>query len=234
MTSSFNPVDTTQTMSSQSRCDCFACVWSALSPVLSALVLRLVYASRVPAWAGQEDAIKDDIIQETAGRMLERIRKAELGEASPIQCMERMAIVTALNYCRDLRRREWRLIRFGSLDIRLDESDSIDERDLAEIATEHAYQEAIFTLVAGEIARFPAKQRAALLADLANLTVYDHSSTALQSAFLKVGISLQDYRQPSPTTAQARTQQSALLYHAYKRLGRLPAVKQYVKEAAIC
>lgn len=229
MVSSFNTADT-----ARASFDSFACMWSALVPGLSVLVIRLVYASHVPAWAGQEDSIKDDIIQETAGRMLERIRKAEQGEASPIQCVERMAIVTALNYCRDLRRREWRLIRFGALDIRWDECDSVDERDLSEIATEHAYQEDIFTVLASEIANFPAKQRAALLSDLANLTLYDHPSTALQSAFLKAGICLQDYRQPSPTTAQARTQQSALLYHAYKRIARLPAVKQYVQEAAIC
>src|SRR2546421_10151322 len=99
MISSFN------TMSAHTFLSCFDAAWSAFSPTLSTMVTRLVYASRVPTWYGQKDEIVADIVQEAARRLLERLRKAEHGEADAIQCFERMAVATAFNYCRDLRRR---------------------------------------------------------------------------------------------------------------------------------
>src|SRR5438045_1740723 len=118
----------------------FDCAWNDLYPTLHSMVTRLVYAYRVPAWYGQEEDIAADIIQETARRLLERVRKAERGEATPIQCFERMAVVTAFNYCRDLRRHDRRFTRCLLLDPCLEGSEVADEIDLSEIAVEHAYQ----------------------------------------------------------------------------------------------
>src|SRR5438094_8452301 len=100
MISAFNTTVITNITSAHTCLPCFDGAWSAFSPTLSTMVTRLVYASRVPTWYGQEDEIAADIVQEAARRLLERLRKAERREADPIQCFERMAVATAFNYCR--------------------------------------------------------------------------------------------------------------------------------------
>lgn len=208
----------------------FGTAWTKLYPALHLLVRRLVYSFHVQAWRGQEDDIVEDILQETARRLIERQQKVEYGEAAPIQMLERMAIVTAYNYCKDMRRRDRRLVPLPegaySPDV-LDIISGKDVVDLSEEATESLYQEGLFAMLAREIVKFPCKQRKALLVDLANRMSFETKPTVLQKAFLNVGIQLEEYRQPLPESVKERSRDAALLHYAYKRIAQLGDVLQY-------
>src|SRR5258708_234957 len=155
--------------------DSFECAWNEFYPTLRSFTRHLVYSRRIPAWRGQEDDIVDDIVQETARRIIQRIQKSSRGEAAPIQIFERMVIVTARNYCHDLLRRDMRLVRFMPNDggYELYDAHSDIYRDLDEEPTEQVYIEQLFQLLVLEIARFPEKQRRALLNDLAYRMSFD-------------------------------------------------------------
>jgi DNA-directed RNA polymerase specialized sigma24 family protein len=212
----------------------FDTAWNALYPALQSFVRSLVHSFHVQSWRGQEDDIVDDILQETARRLIERQQKAEHREAAPIQMFERMALVIASNYCKDMRRRDRRLVRLPEDASSPDVLDMITEKndmDLSEEATEGLYQEELFTLLAHEIVKFPYKQRKALLIDLANRMSFETRTTLLQKAFLKVGIHLQEYQQPLPESAKERRRGAALLHYAYKRITQLPCVQQYASVA---
>jgi hypothetical protein len=213
--------------------DTFERAWSKLHPTLLSFTRHLVYSWRIPVWHGQEDDIVDDIIQETARRIIERIRKASRGEAAPIQVFEPMVIVTARNYCRDLLRRDMRLMHFTHDDCSYELYDAHNDlyRELDEEAIEHVYIEQLFGLLVIEIARFPERQRRALLTDLAYRMSFDVEPTPLQRAFLNAGISLLEYYQPLPPSAIERSRAVALLYHAYKRVEHLSSVQEYIEVA---
>ncbi len=85
--------------------------WQKLYSLLRPLVKRWVYSSHVPSWKGQEDDVVDDIVQEAITRLFQYSQRAERGEVVPIETIEHMIKVVALNYCRDLKRRERRLLR---------------------------------------------------------------------------------------------------------------------------
>ena len=207
----------------------FGTAWTKLYPSLSLVVRRLVYSFHVQSWRGQEDDIVEDILQETARRLIERQTKVEYGEAAPIQMLERMAIITAYNYCKDMRRRDRRLVRLPGGTYSPDVLDIISERDvvdLSEEATESLYQEGLFALLAREIVKFPYKQRKVLLGDLANRMSFETKPTALQKAFLNVGIRLEEYRQPLPESVKERSKGAALRHYAYKRIAQLVCVQQ--------
>ena len=108
----------------------------------------------------------------------------------------------------------------------LDDTESTEER-----ATENAYREVLFTEIAMEIAHFPAKQRQALLIDLANHMSFELQSTPLQKAFLKAGIQLQEYQHLLPVTNDERNKYTSLLAHAYKRVATLACAQDYVSAA---
>ena len=204
--------------------------WDELYPKLRSLIRHLVYSLHVQSWHGQEDDIVEDILQETARRLIERQQKAEDEEAAPIQMFESMAIATASNYCKDMRRKDSRLVRLPEGACSLDVQDITSERgivDLSEEATERLYQEGLFELLACEIVKFPYKQRKALLIDLANRMSFETKPTLLQKAFLKVGIRLQEYQQPLPENTRERSKDAALLYYACRRIAQLHCVKQY-------
>src|SRR5260370_39516069 len=82
----------------------FGTAWPKLYPTLRLLVRRLVYSFHIQSWRGQEDDIVEDILQETARRLIEYQKKAEYGEAPPIQMLQRMRVVTPSNYGKDMRR----------------------------------------------------------------------------------------------------------------------------------
>jgi DNA-directed RNA polymerase specialized sigma24 family protein len=212
----------------------FEITWNELYPTLCLLTRRLVYSFHVQSWYGQEDEIVEDIMQETARRMIERTRKAEREEAPPVQVFERMAIVTAYNYCRDLRRRDCRLIRVQAENYPSEAFNLLHDRDnedLSEEATECVYQEGLFRLLASEIAKFPDKQRKVLLIDLANRMSFETNPTPLQKAFLSVGIQLQEYKQPLPESTKERSRVAALLHYAYKRIAQIISIQQYATVA---
>lgn len=212
----------------------FVTGWNELYPKLRSLVRHLVYSFHVHAWRGQEDDIVDDILQETALRIFERQQKAEHGEAPPIQMFERMALATASNYCKDMRRRDCRLIRLPKSACPADVLEIASKRDIADLseeATEYLYQEGLFELLACEIAKFPYKQRKALLIDLANRMSFETKPTLLQKAFLNAGIRLQEYQQPLPESTRERSKNAALLYYACRRIARLIRISQYTRVA---
>jgi len=207
--------------------------WRAYYPSLWSFVRHLVYSFRVPSWNGQEDDIAEDVLQETAHRLVERTRRTERGEASPIIMFRHMAVVIARNYCIDMRRQDKRLARNIGDDtvISYNKMGIQNDASFSEEATERVYQVALFQLVAEEIVTFPDKQRQVLLNDLANRMCFEQQPTPLQEAFLKVGIRLQDYQQPLPNDPKEHTRYTSLLYHAYKRIAQLTCVQQYISIA---
>jgi DNA-directed RNA polymerase specialized sigma24 family protein len=198
---------------------------------LYSFVRSLVYSFHVPCWKGQEEDIVEDIVQETFRRVLERNRKSGRGEADPIFSLKHMMMVVASNYTKDLRRHDSRLLRIESQEAILpgQEGKSEQQRPL-DLICESIDQELLLIQVAHEIARFPEKQRTALLIDLANRMCFDTYPTPLQKAFLQAGIELEQYRQPLPANARERNQHISLLYHAYKRVANLPCVQHYKME----
>src|SRR6266481_2113136 len=85
--------------------------WEKLFPLLESLARYFVYSSNIPSWRGQEKDVIEDIVQETARRIIERSQKAARGEMPPIQSVRSMLFTVARNYCIDLCRRDRRLMR---------------------------------------------------------------------------------------------------------------------------
>jgi DNA-directed RNA polymerase specialized sigma24 family protein len=201
-------------------------VWSELYPQLRSLARRLVYSYHVPFWRGQEEDFTDDIVQETIRRAIERVRQSERGESAPIYALKPMLFVILCNYCKDLRRRDMRLVHLwpgeGINEGQL--PDAMSDEDVAN----QVYNEGLFRLLAQEIASFPKKQQRALLIDLASRTHYDEEPTTLQEAFLAVGIDLREYQHLLPDSVRERCRHSSLLCHAYKRVAHLLRVREYV------
>jgi len=206
--------------------------WKDLYPVLRSLARYLVYSAHVLSWRGQEEDIIEDVVQETARRLLQRAQKAERGEATSIESLPRMMATIAQNYCKDLRRHDYRL---SHMPLPASPSAAYDSRDeqphLLETVAESVYQEMLFKLLAREVASFPEKQRTALLVDLANRMYFDALPTPLQRAFLAVGIQLRQYRRPLPANRRERDRHAALLSYAYKRIAHLPCVQEYIAAA---
>jgi DNA-directed RNA polymerase specialized sigma24 family protein len=203
--------------------------WKKLYPLLVSFVRRLVSASNVASWRGQERDIVEDIVQETCRRIIEYSQKTERGEALPIQSLKSMLFAVAHNYCQDLRRRDCRLLRMEQQDALVQAY--LDQRaqiNLAEAGVENVYQEALFRLIAHEVAAFPHKQRRAILIDLARRMHFGKQPTALQQAFLEAGINLREYRQALPSNPQEKNRHIALVSYAYKRIASLPCVQQYI------
>lgn len=201
--------------------------WGEMYPQLHAQARRLVHQLNVSNWLGQEEDVAWDIVQESIRRVYEYSQKAANGERESIQSLTALLYTVAQNYCRDLRRREWRLNRettttpLGFVDT---------EVSFSEIAIENAYRESLFHILAHEIAQFPLKQRQALLIDLAGRMAFDEQLTTLQAAFQKEGILLEEYRRPRPECERERSRNAALLAHAYKRLKALQRVQDYLEQ----
>lgn len=196
--------------------------WGELYPELQSLARRFVFSSAVPLWRGQEHDIVDDIVQETALRLLEYQQKVIRGEATPIRSLKSLVAIVAQNKCRDSARQDRRFVRITSEGIH-----SIvllaqhDQASPLEVAINNVDREICFSFIARLIAHFPEKQRYVLLIDLANRMSFDAEPTSLQRAFLEVGIRLQDYQKPLSADPVERTRHSALLSQAYKRFERL-------------
>lgn len=200
-----------------------------LYPFLESLAKYFVYSLRVPSWKGQEHDIAADIVQETWRRVIERSCKAERGEAPPIRSLKSLITVIAHNYCQDLSRHDRRLLRIQLQDVSPQaQVPMLDQQNLVESGTESVYQEALFKLVARKIASFPAKQRIAVLTDLANRMCFEKQSTPLQLAFLEVGIDLRDYQKPLPIDPKERSRHISLVTCAYRRVTNLKGMQQYI------
>lgn len=202
-------------------------VWSALYPQLCAHAQRLVHQLNVPNWQGQEEDVVWDIVQESMRRAFEHTQKAQTGEREPIRSLPTYLKRVAQNYGRDLRRSEWRLAHVPTTQL-LGEVERIPAESIPEKATENAYREQLFLALAQEIDGFPAKQRQALLTDLAEKTKVEEEPSALQKAFLAVGVRLEEYQRVGLEDKTARRRYTDLVYLAYKRLKNLNLVKEYI------
>ncbi|HEY1348062.1 MAG TPA: hypothetical protein VGF67_00380 [Ktedonobacteraceae bacterium] len=202
--------------------------WIDLIPSLvsTARSLAYSYASQVSSWQGQEEELAQDIVQETARRMIERARKAERGEAEPVHS-RKMITTTAQNYCKDLRRHDQRLLRPEAYGFAMEGPPS-EMAPLFDEVCEHIDQKQLLEQVARDIASFPEKQRTALLIDLANRMSFMGQPTALQQAFLAVDIDLERYLRPLPNDRRERSQHMSLLNYALRRVAHLPCVQEYI------
>jgi DNA-directed RNA polymerase specialized sigma24 family protein len=196
--------------------------WRESYPQLLAQARRMVHQLKVANWLGQEEDVAWDIVQESMRKAVEYAQKAERGEREPVESLTALLNTVAQNCTRDLRRREKRLSReipLGFVD---------NEMNFSEVATENAYHACLFRDLAHEIACFPAKQRQALLADLASRMAFGEKPTILQAAFRAEGIFLEQYRRSRPESERERSRNAALLNHAYKRLKGLEEIKKYL------
>ena len=202
------------------RCDLYSeTTWQKLYLLLRPLVKRWVYSSHVSSWKGQEDDVVEDIVQEAITRLFQYSQRAERGEVVPIETIERMIKVVALNYGRDLKRREKRLLRPIAGDLSyLEDLDDTNTVDPAEIAIDKVFQEWLFERLSQEIVNFPKKQRNALLIDLAYRMHFAARPSLLQRAFLRRGIRLQDFRRLAPQNPSERCRHAANLNLAYRRV----------------
>src|SRR5205085_10764927 len=89
-------------------------IWQELYPLLRSLAKRFVYSFDVTCWHGQEEDLVEDIVQETALRLLGYSERVEHGEAGPIQALEPMIWAIAYRSCLDRIRRDGRFMRFSS------------------------------------------------------------------------------------------------------------------------
>jgi DNA-directed RNA polymerase specialized sigma24 family protein len=202
--------------------------WIVLYSLLVPLVKRWVYSSRVYVWAGQESDIVCDIVQVAIQRTFEYALKA-LRNGISIISLESLSITIARNYYRDLLRKERRLVHFAQEDSlpgnRVSLSDLVDP---SEIAFEMMYIDWLFTQIANAVVTFPDRTRTALLIDLASRMHFDNAEpTALQRAFLEVGIRLQDYQNLLPKDTGAKSRHASLVSIAYKRLRIAICLRQY-------
>jgi DNA-directed RNA polymerase specialized sigma24 family protein len=204
--------------------------WIDLIPSLvsTARSLAYAYSSQVSSWQGQEEELAQDIVQETARRMIERARKAERGEAEPVHS-RKMITITAQNYCKDLRRHDQRLLRPQAYGYEMPGQSANDAGPaLFDEICEHIDHRHLLEQVARDIACFPEKQRTALLIDLANRMSFCGQPTMLQQAFLAAGIELADYLRPLPDDRRERNQHMSLLNYALRRVALLPCVQEYL------
>ena len=205
--------------------------WKNLTHSLGSFARSLVYSYRVPSWKGQEEDIAEDIVQETMRRIIERTQKSERGEADPIRSLDHMITIIAQNYCRDLRRRDCRLVSLQPDNYVWDVLDRTGEQPLTfDAICEAIDQELLLAQIVREIANFPIKQRTAILIDLANRMYFDIELTPLQKAFQEAGIPIEMYRQPLPDNIRERNQHTSLLNHAYRRIAQLLCVQAYITE----
>lgn len=208
--------------------------WNELYPSLRSLAKHFVKTLHVSCWLGQENDIVEDIVQESAQHILEHSLRAERQEVEPIYSLKKVIWTVVRNCCIDLGRRDCRLMRTSLGEFALEGFSTIDEqKNLFEEAIENVYQKEIFTLLASEIVHFPAKQRRALLIDLANRMSFDTEPTPLQEAFLAVGIQLREYQQPLPDSQEERNRHISLLSLAYRRAAHLLCMQQFITKDQI-
>src|SRR5205814_859916 len=111
-----------------------------------------IYSSHVDSWQGQENDLVEDAVQEGIFRTFKYARQADNGEVPPITCLKRMSIVIAHNYCRDLRRRDQRLLHISTYDCSYGEDvDRYQFDDPSEIASDELYREWLFVKISQDI-----------------------------------------------------------------------------------
>jgi DNA-directed RNA polymerase specialized sigma24 family protein len=194
--------------------------WITLYPLLLPLAKRWVYAAHIYSWAGQENDIAWDIVLVTIQRTYEYNLKAQDGNI-PIASFQRLSIRIAKNYFQDLRRKDSRIQPFNRDGCSQIENTIHDETNIAEVILDKVYEEWLFEEIAKKVAKFPPKLRTAMLIDIARHMDFDTQPTALQAAFLKVGIQLREYENLLPQEPILRSRHASLVSLGYKQLKML-------------
>ena len=194
--------------------------WNSLYPLLLPLAKRWVYAARIYSWTGQENDIAWDIVQAAIQRTYEYDLKAQNAN-TPIRSYHRLSIRIARNYFQDLRRKDSRVLPLNRDGCSQVEYAIHDEINVSEVILDKVYEEWLFQEIAKKVAKFPPKLRTAMLIDIARHMDFDSEPTALQAAFLKVGIQLQEYAELFPQEPILRSRHSSLVSLGYRQLKML-------------
>ncbi|MGI9057024.1 MAG: RNA polymerase sigma factor [Ktedonobacteraceae bacterium] len=212
---------------------CFSSVtsnsWENQARVLRRLVRGWVYSTHIPLWAGEEEEVISDIVQEALCRTLERMRKAERQEATPVNSPDFLSRTIARNLFIDFIRKDKRIVPLSQMTHSSgEETFEFELADNAEDVNEQVFQQSIFNALAPEIANFPKKQKFALLVDIAKHTNFTTNEDMLRKSFLKVGVRLEDYLGWQPENTIERSRFASLLSISYKRVAHLNCMKPYM------
>jgi hypothetical protein len=196
--------------------------WTSLYYLLLSLVNRWVYSANISIWPGQERDVIWDIVLVAIQRTFEYAAKVQK-KGKAVTSLESLAVTIARNYYRDLLRKERRVVRFDQEPVSPgNEMNLYNLVDPSELAFDTMYSSWLFTKIAYAVAGFPQGARNALLIDLASrMSFEDGEPTALQLAFLNVGIRLQDYQDLLPVNPIAKSRYASQLSIAYKRLAKV-------------
>jgi DNA-directed RNA polymerase specialized sigma24 family protein len=201
-------------------------LWSQLYNVLRPTISSWIYNSGVASWRGQENDLIEDILQETIFRTFVFQQQAE-GAGTPIHNVTGFGSTVAYRLFIDLRRRDLRLIRSCENEHQESLFTTADaQENPAEVAIERLSRISLLVTVLTFIAKFPTKQRDALLVDMARRSNFLDEDSPLQVALAQVQIKLQDYLQQQPGSRKEAAQQASLLSIAYKRLRRIRGTLQ--------
>ena len=198
--------------------------WDILYHSIGSLVRIWVRSSHIPLWHGQEEEVTDDIVQETMLRTFKYTANfsswTQEGETASSHPLENICKAIAYTQYRDLRRQDFRYIHVRTCKYSYPGFSIIREHfDPLETAINDTFQEWCCTHLASEIADIPIGPRTELLIYLANHLCFDlQISQLLQSAFLKRGIRLQEYRRSLPGNPIACSRHKTLLRIAHKRV----------------
>ncbi|GAC1566325.1 MAG: hypothetical protein NVS3B14_07700 [Ktedonobacteraceae bacterium] len=203
--------------------------WSTLILWLAPQVRGWVYTSNLPCWKGEEEAIVEEIVNETVTRILEHIKKVSSHNAKPIASMYGFARQTARHYFIDLLRKDRKSLRLSQLTNNNEEpAIRLFLTDIEEAVLNAVCYEQLFKLLAQEIITFPKKQKEAILRHHARLMDSMVDPAPLLRAYQSVGIHLKDYLNYAPINNVERRQHSSLLHWAYLRLSRSPLIRAYI------
>lgn len=203
--------------------------WTELRSWLTFQVSDRVFNSHISDWQGQENEIIDDIVSESIRHLIERLEKANAGNADPIDTLYPFARQVAFHCFIDLVRKDGRKVRFSQITTDYEETAiGLILADMEETTLNTLYYEQFFKLVAQEILTFPKKQKEAVLRDHARRAICMIDPTLLLRAYQSVGIQLMDYRNYTPANDIERRRHSSILHCAYRRLSRCSCVQQYI------
>jgi len=206
------------------------CSYEATDELIERLRLLLypclrswVYRANVLCWKGQEYDLVEDLLQTALIKIITYLAHARR-YAIPIYSLEQLSRVIAKRCFLDLLRRDRRLQHLGPEENELIGREAL--ADPAQQAEENIYEEKVLIDSTRIIATFPPKLRRAILLDLARHSSFTQSPTALQQAFLNVGIDLHEYDRQPVGTRTDRNNQAALCSLAYKRLAQAMAEQE--------
>jgi DNA-directed RNA polymerase specialized sigma24 family protein len=187
-------------------------IWHELYLWLLPLVERWVCCAEVASWRGQQKEISEDIAQEAVVRTYHYSQRASRGEVRAIECLKSLCRTIAQNHFRDRRKKDWCLLHptqgelLPAMHILVN-----DQIDPSQVAIDRMMFITIIKTAAKAVAKFPLRQRTALLTDLANLTDFGEHPSQLELALFSEGIRLHDYRRSLPNESAERNKYAAFL-----------------------